>query len=728
MSGKDALDTLAESPAEQSKRIVSSHQMVFSAPPNNTPSNTAVDGPLLGNGDLTVAMGGVPKQQHLLLCKNDLWRLQHGNGNASPLPFGHLTISIADLEGASYTITQDLYSATTTGSFQRKEAAVGMTCYVAATANLLVVELVATGRPAKVSVALQVAEGRGAEATAGRVGDIFRASRAFTEGVDIPSGAAVAFKTLGAEPSEDGSFLLTPGKPVTLVLAIQSMFQSDRYVDEAVSAVSEVAVAADLANLRQAHEAWWAAYWERSYVDIGDPVIEKQYYLSLYGLGSCSRDPDFPPAIFGWTTSDNPAWNGDYHLNYNHQAPFYGLARANRLEQADPHDAPLLDFLERGRRHCRTIFGFDGAVYPVGIGPRGIETTYGLDLPDDGPVKLVEQGCFLLGQRTNAAYGIVNMATRWYATCDRTYGARILPFVRQVATFWENYLTWDEPGQRYVVQNDACHENSGPDTNSCLSLALVRTTLELAIDLCRTLDRDCDRCEQWDHILHRLSGYSTQQREGKMVFRYCERGTAWRDSNTIGIQHIYPAGQVHLDSDPDLLEIARNTIEVMARWHDNNGANSFFPAAVRAGYDPETVLRELRKYAEDTWPNGFRAGNAHGIENFSTVPNTINEMLCMDHGGVLRLFRVWPKDRDASFRNIRCRGAFLASGELKNRVVRHVTILSEKGRPCTVENPWPGHDVSIFRNGSEAGRRSGARFTFETEPGESIHLIPAGNA
>ena len=200
MSREETLGTSAASPTQQCRRIVSSHRAVFSEAPRNTPSNTAVDGPLLGNGDFLVALGGVPEKQHLFLGKNDLWRLQHGNGNASPVPFGHLSMAIPALEGASYKVCQDLYSATTTGIFEGEKTTVRIRCYVAAARNLLVLELTATGRPAKVTLSLEVAQGRGAQTAAGRAGDVSWVKRAFTQNVDIPTGAAVAFRTLAGTP------------------------------------------------------------------------------------------------------------------------------------------------------------------------------------------------------------------------------------------------------------------------------------------------------------------------------------------------------------------------------------------------------------------------------------------------------------------------------------------------------------------------------------------------
>lgn len=363
-------------------------------------------------------------------------------------------------------------------------------------------------------------------------------------------------------------------------------------------------------------------------------------------------------------------------------------------------------------------------MYPVGIGPKGIETTYGnARYIARGAVCAENKGLFF-GQRTNAAYALVNMAPRWYTTYDHDYGQKIYPFVLQIATFWENYVVWDEPNKRFIIDKDSVHEGSGQDMNSCLSLGLVRNALLLALDLSKALNVDLDRRDKWTHILKHLSGYTFQEKNGKKVFRYTEKGTAWWRDNTLGIQQIYPAGQIHLDSAPELLEVSRNTMDLMQRWLDGNGSNSFFPAAVRIGYDPLVILREMRKYCQHTRPNGFQKDNPHGIENLSTVPNTLNEMLCMGHKGVLRLFPVWPKQQDAAFTNIRCWGAFLVSGELKSGVVTNVRIVSEKGHDCTLVNPWPGREVSVYRHGTVIETLSGERIKLKTRKGETLTLGP----
>ena len=100
-----------------------------------------------------------------------------------------------------------------------------------------------------------------------------------------------------------------------------------------------------------------------------------------------------------------------------------------------------------------------------------------------------------------------------------------------------------------------------------------------------------------------------------------------------------------------------------------NTSNSFFVAAIRVGYDPVKVLKELHRYAVHTYPNGFQSENPHGIENSCTVTNALNEMFCMSVGNVIRLFASLPKDKNARFENLRAWGAFLVSARHTDGVI-----------------------------------------------------------
>ncbi|NWK57497.1 hypothetical protein HW115_17905 [Verrucomicrobiaceae bacterium N1E253] len=730
--------------------VVGKYESVWTSPPTRTPANFAVDGPLLGNGDMLAAISGPPQAVVFHLGKNDFWRLQQGNGNAAPQPVGTFTLSTADLVGASYQVNQSLVDATTRLNFDRGDGVLRMESRVLAQENLLLIGLTAEQRSFEVVCGLTAHSGRGSVSASGDSGGVLWIERAFgADVVDIPTKVACAMTTLGGSTSGQVALTIAAGETVWVAVSMDSLFKSTTPRDDVIVRCAGL-LESDIPGLIAAHAAWWAGYWDKAWIEIGDPEIELAYYRSYYGMGSCSRDPEFPPAIFGWTTTNNPRWNGDYHTNYNFQTPFYALASGNRLEQLTPHDAPVFDFMSRAQGYATDIFGSGtdpwGVIFGVGIGPKGIDTTYNhgsFSFPNK------EQGVLTFGQRSDAALCLVNMADRWRRSYDPAYGEKVYPFAKEVAAFWENYLVWDAANSRYVINNDSVHEGSGADFNSILSLGLIRNTFDFVLDLSNELDRDADKRAAWQDILEKISGYTTHFKKAPdgsslEVFRYSEVGTSWWSSNTLGIKPIFPAGSINYESDPNLVQYARNTIEVMQRWNDSNGSNSFFPAAVQIGYEPRVILNQLGTYVRNMYPNGFLVNNPHGIENFSTVPSTINEMLCMSRVAVgysgptgpfpardesiLRLFPVWPRERDARFTRLRAWGGFLVSSSLWAGEVQFVELTSEQGRDCIIRNPWPGQAARLYRNGETAEVVSGATFSFATSPDETIRLFPGEHA
>lgn len=718
--------------------LIGKHKAIFTEPPKKIPVPFSVDAPMLGNGYTGVAISGAPEKQVYYLARNDFWRLKSSLNQSYPAVLGKLEIELPELEKAAYLIEQDLFSAVSYSRFTKGGQQVRYKTYISAEEDLMVVELSLEGEgELKGSIHLKLPGKEEfvdkppmdlifpAVTDHGKTADgIQYISRGFEEDVDIPTKAAVALAVIGNETNQ---IILSANNPVTVVVAFSSNFKSDDCVKTVIDRVAGIDKS-NLEEIEQKHSAWWSSFWSKSYVNINDSLIEKQYYLSNYSMASFSRDPDFPPSIFGTCiTKERPYWSGDYHLNYNHFAPYYGLFSSNHIEQAIPCNIPILAQRERGEYYSHKVCGIEGGIMlPVGVGPLGIETTRRNELMERHRAHWIEEGSvqdegLFYGQKSNSSYCVVNMAQHFYSSYDSLYTSMYYPFVKGVATFWEHYLTFED--DRYVIYNDAIHEGTIGTMNPILSLGLVRLVIQTAIDMSKELHLDSDRRGKWQHILTNLSDYTYQERDGKKVFRYSETGTDWWGDNTLGIQHIYPGGQIGLHSSPELLQVAHNTIDVMQRWIDFNGSNSFFPAAVRVAYDPEIILDQMHNYCKNTYPNGFQLNNPHGIENFSTVPNTINEMLCMGHGGILRVFPAWPKNRDASFHQLRVHGAFLVSSELKNEGVQFIEVLSEKGRTLDLLNPWD-KGALIHRPGQKKELVRGKRIKIETSAGERILIRP----
>lgn len=597
-------------------------------------------------------------------------------------------------------------------------------------------------------------------------GGLLYGRRTFSDGVDVPTTAGFAGRFIGEDSLEA---TIRAGKPLTFVLPLRSWAKVSRPMEYARSR-AEWITEAEIASLWDQHKGWWKDYWRVSGVQIDDALIEEKYYLGQFMMGCLSRDPKYPPNILGISTFDRMAWNGNYKINYNHQSPYLGLLAAGHFEQADTHDAPYLDMLDIGREMSRRLLGHDGVYLPLGLGPAGMVSE---------PL--------LLYMKSPAVHGAINMLMRYRMTLDGVYLRRVYPFLRAVAEFWENDLV--EKDGVYRVVGDGMHERvtsnveeHGLPEDPTNTLGYLRTFFRQMADVSRDVGLDEGKRELWVHIATHLSGYpvgvigdivenATLWNEGevtvrdlvpqhfhrKRVFLNEAKGAAWSLHFPGNIMQIYPGGAIGLGSPEEELAIARNTVHALAlmekglgeigeatagtsaaeasmhphlhkagAWNAVNLSCLFFPAAVRVGYDPEIIWRELKdRLVHRGMPNGYIDRNPHGIENLSTVPNAIQEMMLLSHEGILRLFRAWPRQSQptATFTGLWAYGAFVVDAALSGGEVVTVSIESKKGTECRIENPWPERTVRVQGPNGEM-LLSGEELLFETAATGRYTLTP----
>jgi hypothetical protein len=113
-------------------------------------------------------------------------------------------------------------------------------------------------------------------------------------------------------------------------------------------------------------------------------------------------------------------------------------------------------------------------------------------------------------------------------------------------------------------------------------------------------------------------------------------------------------------------------------------------------------------------------------ENLS-LPAVLNECMLQSYSGVLRLFPNTRRLGAARFENLRAAGAFLVSASWDGKAVSPVIILSEKGMPVRMANPWgkSGVRVTRLRDGTRQQTRvAGGEVRFDTEPGGRYRVEP----
>ena len=736
----------------KAKNIISPHKALFTDPPKHTPSFIVVDGPITGNGDIGLTVSGKPDSQRYWISKNDFWKSGPDFKQCGPSLIGGIDVRIQDLADASYQAEQVLYEPVISSKFEVTDNMVNMDARVAATDNVIILELKVNNKPVKVNLDLWAKDGYGSETDSGREKDVFWVTRKFdSDELMYPSAATIAMRCLD---SNAASFTLEPGDPVTIVASVITNNESETYDTQAREKVAGLNPT-EVGRIISEHNNWWSSFWAKSFVEMEDKLLEKYYYASIYIMACCSRNVNFPPGLYGnWITMSRTAWAGDIHLNYNHEAPYWALYSSNRIEITDTYDAPLLEHLSIFRENAKKYLNKKGAYASVGIGPKGLSSRFfdkaGMDLIygkkfGSGAYQVLTGQPMFLGQKSNAVFASMNMILRYHYTYDNEYIKKVYPYLEAVAEFWEDYLVFE--GGRYVIYDDSFHE-VGPwqgknweegygDFNPINSLGFLKIFFAAMVEISQDMGIDEDKQGKWNHILANLSDFPVYMENGRKRFRACEGGNG-SSSGLKGFKWhmmhglVFPAPNIGLSSDPAHLKMI---LDDMKNWGDGtwlssgNSIQSVLIGAARVGYDPDILFDKAKKKIERySYPNLWISAEGGGIETCSAIPGMINEMMLQSHRDVIRIFPVFPGDQKASYYRLRTFGAFLVSSAVDNGLVQYVIIKSEKGRDCKILNPWPDKQVTLYRNGEEAQKVTGKELFFKTEHGEKLLLAPEGTS
>lgn len=638
--------------------------------------------------------------------------------------------------------------------------------WISATDNVMVTEITSTGEePLNLESAVWTrADLEDFPLDSGVDGDMAWASKKSVNLVENQndkswtSEVVLKSKVLGtqavAEKNKDSEavlkFTLEPGQTVQIVTSVGGGGQNYDYTGslqgkepqiEASEILAQYQNAQDLASLKESNDQWWKDYWLKSYINIGDEQLHRYYYGSLYYMACTSREDSLPSGLYGiWTTTDGAMWNGDFHMNYNFIAPFYGMHSSNRGEFSKSLKDPLLDFMESGSQRAKTdlanvyhdyIYGGnqpgengtafndgkfdgrpelvngidDGILYPVALGPWGSYAWGG------------EAGGYLM-QVYNAGFSAMGLTQYYNYTKDGDYLKEIYPYLLANANFYEKWCEKEDLGDgkyRYNIWTGA-HENTF-DMNSGTAIGTVKNILECLID--GTEDGNifppAEKLAVWKDMYENFADYPIQEfvPQSDANFTYdkpyiplSEVGAKFRAHEAnVGLEFIAPGQQLGYDSDPEVREAARNSIELKEIanrniWSQINETPKVYLHAVRSGVDPQYIMDKFKTLLDSSMCENFVIQDGyHGIEKAGAI-EFINTMLLQSDNDIIKVFPNWT-GADASFTRLRERGAFLLSSSMTGGQVDYIEITSEKGEPVKLVNPW---DNAIVRVTDQSGQ------------------------
>jgi alpha-L-fucosidase 2 len=492
--------------------------------------------------------------------------------------------------------------------------------------------------------------------------------------------------TGGSAKMDQDTLVIEKASSVTLLTRIEHFPElSDDKVEGLRKAVEQITP--DYAALLERHRKVQSEMLNRVTVDFGGA---SQYGLSVEELLADQRSrADFSPALlekvfemgrhwFILTSGKYPNIPAETPFTINMPTPGLEPADIRRGEETRPAGLGLLQTagavqgdLHEGteayfnwieslapdcRANAKNIFGFRGASYPLWP-QQGMGVKYYFNNSAIGS----------LWPYWISAGGLYYRPfwDHYLVTGDREFlRRRVVPGLKELAMFYEDFLTATDKNGNYVFSPSFSPENSPASTdpsgptlvNAAMDIAVCREVLTHLIQACETLGTDADGVAKWKGMLAKMPPYLLEP-DGTL------KEWAWptiqeRFSHR-HVSHLYgawPGDEIDPDRTPQLARAAmiadrRRTFDLMsaavagetlpayarchralagARLKDNVIVNVQLRQLLEQGY----VSSSLRCSRE---PYAGPVPDAHG-----GIPAIIMEMLAYSRPGVIEVLPALP--------------------------------------------------------------------------------------
>ncbi len=728
--------------------ILQRNVSVLTAPPLYTPGANVVaancgsnnycglnvpDGPVLGNGGATAAIGGTAAAQTYTLTTTDFWL-----GYATAV-VGSVTVNTPGFDSsATYNLVQDPGLAEARATFTEGAQQLKIRSILFATSNVLLIQLNNPGSTAIAGIQIVTQAGSvgtqdALPVTSGVQGNTAYVTRSTTvSGNPYPATDALAtFVVDGASTTAvtNGSTVLTTlnlaaGATVNVVVGVGGGAGSTTYLNDAVS-LADTQTDASLVALITAHEAWWQNFWmSGATVDLGGGPVEKLWYSWLYFLAAADRAGHTMPGMQLIQTEDHNIWLGWWTSDYNIENTYLGVFSANHPELAAPYDASLNGYMATAMANAGASSSYPEVYAQAQYGP-GNNNQYTTDW-----------GC-----HGDAAWLATNLVYQWNYTRNATWASQVAyPWMLATAHYWDQHLV-NENGY-YNVVGSAQNENSSYTLNPIGDLSNLRGLYTALIDMNQSgaVTSSPSDLSLWETELANLAPLPTFTYNGHTDFKATQDAPGFYGGDAMPVNGAVWAPVLGLGSTPALLQALRNTIYDLGDnaniWYQNNSIGWIYPAAARAGL-PDAFSRltaiatgRLGEPGEQQ-ANGtivFAINTGGGGEGAGNI-EAVDEMLLSSYDGVLRFFPAWPMARSVSFSNMAAVGNFKVSSGVAGGVIQPTTVVSSAGRTLTIAQPWPGATTTVTDNSTGVVvSGSGATLSTPTTAGHSYAVAFSGGS
>jgi hypothetical protein len=298
----------------------------------------------------------------------------------------------------------------------------------------------------------------------------------------------------------------------------------------------------------------------------------------------------------------------------------------------------------------------------------------------------------------------------WLHTCDDDFFInRALPFMKEVAVFYEDFLEEDEQGYwrfspSYSPENSPGNSGSPATVNATMDIAVARELFNNLIEGCRTIGIDED-IPRWERMLAKMPPYMINA-DGA-VKEWCDPRLEDRYDHRHA-SHLYPlmyGVSKELEENPELKSAFTKAYRLKLAKRDKEadvmafGAIQMGQAAAHLG-DAQTVWEILQDLASgyyyknfatshDKGPKIFNADLSGGMTALMITSIIQSQPLQNKDGGIdgyrIQLFPALPPTWEKGRLNgILLRGGFIIDISWDQCKLQTIEIKNPHGKKCVI--------------------------------------------
>lgn len=426
------------------------------------------------------------------------------------------------------------------------------------------------------------------------------------------------------------------------------------------------------------HRKEWHAFFEKSYISIPNKRLESLYWIQLYKLNSATRENRPAIDLLGPWYLDSP-WQIIW-WNLNVELTYWPVYASNHLELGESLCRLLDGNIDNLSLNVPEEYRHDSAA---------IGRTTSFDCLNDDLVGI---------ELCDLPFACHNyyLQCRYSMDMERTK-EKFYPLLKRAMMLYIHLLKKDEKGIYHLPKALSPEYPVWAEDTNC-DIAFLRWGLSLLLELSEKFNLNDEMVSTWKEVLENLVDYQIDE-NGLMVGKDVPFNQTHRHYTHLFA--IYPLYLINWD-DEEKRDLIVKSLETWMSYDEKlqgysyTGAASIY-ASIGEGNPAEEYLEKLMGCK--IYPNTFYAEKGPCIETPLSAAKSVQDMLLQSWGDKIRIFPALPdKWENASFYQLRCEGAFLASAVKEDGRVKFVHIKSTKGGISTIV-PGFGKAFSVDGNG-----------------------------